>query len=93
VVKAADDAAAPQLDIVPAETPEQLADARLLFEEYAGALGLDLCFQNFDDELASLPGEYAAPGVYCCWRWSTDNWPAAVPCARCPTPTTPTPAK
>ncbi|HLL12457.1 MAG TPA: GNAT family N-acetyltransferase [Rubrivivax sp.] len=62
MVKAADDAAAPQLDIVPAETPEQLADARLLFEEYASALGLDLCFQNFDDELASLPGEYAAPG-------------------------------
>ena len=56
------DASAPQLDIVPAESPEQLADARLLFKEYASGLGLDLCFQNFDAELESLPGEYAPPG-------------------------------
>jgi ribosomal protein S18 acetylase RimI-like enzyme len=56
------DAIAPQVDIVPAESPEQLADARLLFQEYAAALGVDLCFQNFDAELAALPGEYAPPG-------------------------------
>ena len=58
---AAGDATAPQLDIVQAESPEQLADARLLFQEYAAALGVDLCFQNFDAELATLPGEYAPP--------------------------------
>ena len=52
----------PQLDIVPARSPEQLADAQLLFREYAAALGIDLCFQNFEAELASLPGDYAAPG-------------------------------
>lgn len=39
-----------------------LDTARGLFAEYAGSLNIDLCFQNFDAELATLPGEYAAPG-------------------------------
>jgi putative acetyltransferase len=46
---------------VHAETPRQIAQARELFIEYAQSLGFSLCFQNFDRELANLPGEYAPP--------------------------------
>jgi GNAT superfamily N-acetyltransferase len=52
---------APRIELVPAATPELLDAARQLFQEYAASLGIDLCFQNFDAELAALPGDYAAP--------------------------------
>jgi len=44
-----------------AESLAQLAQARELFLEYAQSLGFSLCFQNFDQELADLPGDYAPP--------------------------------
>jgi putative acetyltransferase len=44
-----------------AESPAQIALARELFLEYAQSLGFSLCFQNFDKELADLPGDYAPP--------------------------------
>jgi len=44
-----------------AETPAQISRARGLFLEYAQSLGFSLCFQDFDKELANLPGDYAPP--------------------------------
>ena len=49
------------LQIIPASSSAQIAQARELFLEYAASLGFSLCFQNFDQELAGLPGEYAPP--------------------------------
>jgi len=49
------------LSIVQADSPALIAQARELFLEYAQSLGFSLCFQNFDQELAGLPGEYAPP--------------------------------
>jgi len=46
---------------VQVESPEQVAQARELFLEYAQSLGVNLCFQNFEQELAGLPGHYAPP--------------------------------
>jgi putative acetyltransferase len=40
---------------------EDVAIVRSLMREYQQALGVDLCFQNFETELASLPGSYAPP--------------------------------
>ena len=49
------------LSFCQAESPSQIAQARELFLEYAQSLGFSLCFQNFDQELAGLPGDYAPP--------------------------------
>src|SRR5215472_3948181 len=44
-----------------AQSAAQIAQARELFLEYAKSLGFSLCFQNFEQELANLPGDYAPP--------------------------------
>ncbi|KQW68850.1 MAG: GNAT family N-acetyltransferase [Methylibium sp.] len=52
----------PGIELLSPATPELLEATRQIFREYAEALGIDLCFQNFDAELAALPGDYAEPG-------------------------------
>ncbi len=49
------------IEYVFAETGKPLAQARILFTEYAASLSFELCFQHFDQELAALPGDYAPP--------------------------------
>lgn len=49
------------MHIFQANTAEDIQKARGLFEEYASGIGISLCFQNFDQELKNLPGDYAPP--------------------------------
>lgn len=50
-----------RLEIVPARWPEDAETVRRLFRRYAEWLAVDLCFQDFETELAGLPGFYAGP--------------------------------
>ena len=50
-----------QLQILPAQSDEDFETVRKLLVEYAGSLGFHLRFQNFDEELANLPGDYVSP--------------------------------
>lgn len=51
----------PTLQFITPDSPEQIDALRQVFTEYAEQLGIDLCFQNFEAELADLPGDYSAP--------------------------------
>lgn len=50
------------IEIRAARFPEDADAVRAVFREYAEGLGIDLGFQDFEAELAALPGKYAAPG-------------------------------
>jgi len=56
----------------PARLPDDLPLVRQLFLAYAEGLGFDLCFQNFEDELATLPGKYAPPLGRLILAWNGD---------------------
>jgi GNAT superfamily N-acetyltransferase len=48
-------------EFIQVQSSDDIARARTLFREYETWIETDLCFQNFEQELAALPGKYAAP--------------------------------
>ncbi len=52
----------PEITLLRASAPPWIAPAREILREYAAGLAVDLSFQDFEAELAALPGEYAPPG-------------------------------
>jgi putative acetyltransferase len=51
----------PHIELVTPASADDLAATSLIFREYAISLGFDLCFQDFEGEIANLPGDYASP--------------------------------
>ncbi len=56
-------------DIRPARFPQDAETVRRLFRAYADSLGVSLDFQDFDIELAGLPGDYLPPAGRLLLAW------------------------
>jgi ribosomal protein S18 acetylase RimI-like enzyme len=52
---------APDISLLTPASPEEMEAVRVIFQEYADSLSVDLGFQDFEYELTSLPGDYQAP--------------------------------
>jgi putative acetyltransferase len=53
--------AEPTIEFITPQSPQELQETREIFQQYADQLSVDLCFQNFAQELQTLPGDYAPP--------------------------------
>lgn len=51
----------PAVTLLNPSSAAEMESVREIFREYAGTLDVDLAFQDFEAELAQLPGDYAAP--------------------------------
>jgi putative acetyltransferase len=60
------------MNLVQAQTIGEIEAARTLFREYQQFLGVDWCFQDFETELATLPGRYAPPVDWCFQDFETE---------------------
>jgi putative acetyltransferase len=55
-----DEPASPNVPLIRDARNDEVETMRRLLRDYESSIGVDLCFQNFEDELEKLPGEYAA---------------------------------
>jgi len=66
------------MELIQAQSPQEINSARELFAEYASWVEISLCFQGFDKEVANLPGDYAPPSGRLFLAVDADNVMACV---------------